>query len=264
MKIALGITTWNRPEYAEKCIKAAVKQLDGVVDAFYVHNDGSDAKYKGSYSRAYKALMATDRGSVQLDSENHGVAHAKNALLQAMLDDGADWLFLCEDDIRILSPDAVNGYISVCESGNFQHLSFAHHGPANVGGPVDVSDDGVSYYPHSIGAWTVFSRECLETVGLFDEHFVCAWEHVEHEMRLIQAGFCGDAAAFKFPDATGSEKWLSEMPGSIDKSSIRPRPDWKRNIRDGLIYWRDNLPETFDPMFGEDSFLHGYAQGILS
>lgn len=266
MTIAVGVTSFNRPEYLEKCLKALVKQLGNTVDHFYVYNDGSDTKHRGAYARSYKPLErhmheTSDLHSfVMAPAENKGVAVAKNMLLKQMLKDGADWCFLCEDDIIIKSPEAVTSYIAAAESSNFQHLSFAHHGPANAGGPVRT-DDVLGYYPHSVGAWCLYSAKALDDVGMFDENFVCAWEHVELTLRLAQAGYT--SGAYEYADVMGSSKWLAEIPGSIEKSSIRPRDDWQRNIRDGLQYWHDNKPETFELLFGSGLMLENYAKQVL-
>ena len=259
MRVAVGIATYNRPDMLEKTAKAATKHLEGVVDRWYVYNDGSDPKHAGSYKRAYKPLEAV--GARVIDCpQNGGVAHAKNELLRWMLGDGADWLFLLEDDIRVLDPRAVTGYIEACEYSGLEHLMFAHHGIGNVGGPLD-SDGLVSFYEHAIGAWCVYSARAIEKVGFFDERLVNAWEHVEHSLRLAVAGFT--TGPYRWGDATGSQDWLTEVPGSIDKSSIRPRADWHRNIVNGLDYWRAAKPDTFNLMFGPGTRLEGWANQLL-
>jgi GT2 family glycosyltransferase len=248
------VTTYQRPAYLFKCLRA-LKPLGYPV---WVHNDGSSEKFRGEYKRAYARLDCT----VQDSPVNEGVAKSKNHLLRAMLDAGADWLFLCEDDILVQDSRAITGYVAACEETGMHHLSFHAHGPANAGIAGDPAGP-VTYWPHSIGAWTIFSRECLEGAGLFDESMLNAFEHVEHEMRLIHAGYMPGAGAFYFPDATGSEAWISEIPGSIEHSAIRPRSDWSRNIHDSLAYWRDNKPETYAELFGEGTRLHDYANRIL-
>ena len=40
-------------------------------------------------------------------------------------------LFLCEDDMQILSPKAVTEYVRVGHERGLHHLSFALHGPMN-------------------------------------------------------------------------------------------------------------------------------------
>lgn len=259
MTIALGITTFNRPEMLEKSAKSVAKHLLDVVDYIFIYDDHSDDKHNGAYKRALKALPdATYHAS----PANHGVAYAKNWLLRQGLDVGADWVFLLEDDIKITDAKAVTEYVRVAKANDLHHLSFAHHGPANLDGAMGYDGD-VAYYAHSIGAWTLFSRECLESAGLLDENFHNAWEHVEHELRLIQAGFMPGAGVHRFPDVIGSASWLQELPNSIEKSSIRPRNDWSSSIRDGLIYWRDNKPETFAMLFGDGMPLQQYALNII-
>lgn len=257
--IMVGITTWNRPSMLDKTIRAVRDTVAPMCDQVLIHDDCSDPKYHGEYQRAFKRMSSA---MLQLDDANHGVAHSKNALLTQMLDDGADYLFLLEDDVTPLHEDAVLRYVEASEASGIHHFSFAHHGKANVGGPV-VTTRYAEFYPHSVGAWTMFTRECLDAVGLFDENFHQAWEHVEHELRLIRAGYMPGSDVHKFPDVVGSASLLREIPNSIEKSSIRPRSDWQSNIRDGLIYWRDNKPETFAMLFGDDMPLHNYAMGII-
>ncbi len=261
MGVAVGIVTMNRPRFASKSVRAANACLSPLEIPLFLHNDGSDPKYRGEYRRIY---ARTPGMRVENPPENLGVAHAKNRLLERMLKEtDADWLFLLEDDILIQSQEAVTEYVRVAEEAGLHHLSFAHHGAANAGGPTSVSGD-VAFFPHSIGAWCLYSRDCLESSGLFDEHFHNAWEHVELELRLIHDGFMPGAGAYSYPDVLGSGEWLKEIPNSIASSSIRPREDWYSSIRDGLVYWCDRKPETFEMLFGPGTPLEGYAQEVIA
>lgn len=261
MTVGVGITSFDRPEFLEKCVRSILKNCGDVVDYIYVYDDGSDQKYRGAFSRAFKPLVGRDNARVIQNPENHGVAFAKNRLCEKLLKT-CDWVILCEDDLQVTDAKAVTEYVRICEDRGLHHLSFAHHGPANAGGPVEVDGD-VAYFPHSIGAWTIFSRECLTQAGLFDQHFICAWEHVEHELRLAQAGYAPTTAPHHFPDATDSAAWIKEQPHAIDKSSIRPREDWHANIVHGLRYWRKHKPETYAQMFGLGTPLHAYATSLI-
>lgn len=257
--IALGICTYNRPAFFEKTAKAVARQFGGRYEV-YVYDDGSDPKHRGSYARAYRALPEAHLG---VGEPNRGVAFAKNRLLEQMLAGGAEWLVLCEDDIVPLSPHAIELYVEAAEASGLEHLSFAHHGPANAHGAVSVDlPHKVAFYTHAVGAWCLYSRRCLEVAGLFDEHFVNAWEHVEHTLRLAEAGFT--SGAYRFADAWGSERHVGELPRAIDTSVIRPRPDWRLNIVEGMAYWRDAHPATWLEMFGPGKPLEAYAAGVLS
>lgn len=261
MSAALGITTYNRPTFADKCFRSVRDAVRPLVSLVSVYNDGSDAKYRAEYRRAYGRLQDATIIDAQ---ENHGVAFAKNRLLETMLEQtDADWLFLCEDDILVKSPEAITEYVRVAEETGIHHFSFAYHGEGNSAGP-SISDGQVEYHFHSVGAWCMYSRESLEKVGLFDENFNNAWEHVEMEMRLIDAGFMPGSAAHRYPDVVGSSVWLKEIPNSIEKSSIRPRDDWESSILQGLRYWHDAKPETFSHLFGPGTHLENYANRILN
>ena len=257
MSVSIGVTTFNRPEYLRKCLRAIQQYVAPLCDSIYIHNDGSDKKFHAEYQRAYARLP----GAIIQDSPvNEGVAKSKNHLLRSMLESGSTWLLLCEDDILVKSPEAVTAYVAACEDSGLDHLSFALHGPANQGGPVRA-DDTLAYYPHSIGAWCIYSRRCLEDVGLFNENLHNAWEHVELSLRLARAGYT--TGAYEYADVVHSERFLTEIPGSIEKSSIRPRSDWQSSIRNGLQYWAENMPDTFDDLFGEGKPLHQYAMSII-
>lgn len=170
------------------------------------------------------------------------VAAAKNMLFEALLDRGCDWIFICEDDIVVQSPEAITGYLEACKSSGWEHLNFAHHGPANLNGPLAV-DGLVAYYPNFVGAWSVYSRRSLEQGGLMDETFYNAFEHVEHTMRLAELGFTA-----KWPrvaDARDSSQWLMEIPGSIEHSSIRQDEQWTANFDGAKAYWRATKPQTY-------------------
>lgn len=246
MKIGIGITTFNRPDYLKQCLESLTKNIKSV-DFISVYNDGSTVEYpeitKPSNVEEFHYLF---------NEQNHGVAHAKNALLRAMIGAGCDHLFLLEDDILLLDDKAITEYIRIGEEYGFEHFMFAHHGAANAGGSV-YSDSNIDYFPACVGAWCYYTKSSLlklkeieekqglEYPGFFDENFHNAWEHVEHTKRLGDAGFTGWFGMFV--DIKDSKKYISEIPGSIDNSSIRPNAGWKKNQLEGLEYWEKKWGE---------------------
>jgi len=229
-KVGLGLTTYNRPEYFAQSIASAIEANP---DFLVVYNDGSTKPYDEEYKKV------KDNCEIIHEVENKGVALAKNALLKRLLELGCDHIFLQEDDIIIKSPSVFKKYIEVGKKLGIHHLNFAHHGPANVDG-LQYSDGVVDYYPHCVGAFSYYTRECLEEVGLMDENFHNAWEHVEHTKRIGDMGYTTPFSAFA--DVSNSKDLLEEIPGSIEYSSIRPSKDWKERMRTGLEYWRTKDP----------------------
>ncbi|MBI5510713.1 MAG: glycosyltransferase [Deltaproteobacteria bacterium] len=226
--VAVGIVTYNRPAYFREVVEAAVRVFGPIADLF-VYNDGS------SPNEEYRQIFAGLPASVTVFDapENRGVAHGKNALLRAMRD--YDYLFLLEDDIVPLSPEAITEYIRVARRTGHEHLSFAHHGPANASGPVGV-DAWVEYYPNAVGAWCMYTQNAIATVGTFDEGFHNAWEHMEHTHRLAKAGLTSQF--WRFADVRGSRQWFREIPGTLETSTIRQDPNWLGRMIGGLEYWK--------------------------
>lgn len=172
---------------------------------------------------------------VRIVTENKGIAHMKNLALKDMIEEGIDHLFLLEDDILIKDLDVFEAYINYAEKKGVEHLNFAHHGPANK--DVYTIYNNSICYPNIVGAFSYYTRHCIERVGYLDEELYNAWEHVEHTERIANAGLT--YPFWYFADLYGSEYYLEEIPGSIDNSSIRPRSDWKSNIEKGRQYLID-------------------------
>lgn len=224
MKIGLGITTYNRPDYFAKTITAVLEHVKPVVNLVVVYNDGSAKQY-----------LYPGNITVLSENENKGVAHAKNRLLQYMLDNDCDYIFLLEDDVVPQSSKCITEYIKLHQETGFHHFNFAHHGPANRTGPIMVQGN-TALYPHCIGAYSFYTKEALVDVGLMDEHFTNAWEHVEHTARLARAGYT--TPFWLFADHTKSKDFLKEIEGSIENSSIRQDAAWNTQMEQGLEYWK--------------------------
>jgi GT2 family glycosyltransferase len=228
--IGLGIVTYNRPDYFRQSVRAAYKYKP---DYLVIYNDGSDEK---DYQEIYQKYPAD---LVIHADQNQGVAKAKNTLLRELLAKGCEHLFLLEDDIIIKSGEVFERYIRAGKKSGIQHFNFAHHGPANVDG-LQYSDGLIDYYPHCVGAFSYYTRECIEQSGFMDEHFVNCWEHVEHTKRIGDLGYTTPFTAFA--DVTGSKELLAEIPGSIEYSSIRRSKAWKKRMAEGLKYWKSIDP----------------------
>ena len=232
-KIGLGIVTYNRPEYLVQTIKGVVKHLLKEVDSIWIYDDGSDEYY----SEIYKNLPPQIK--VHVSKENKGVAVSKNWLIAKLIEEGCDYIFIGEDDIIPTNKKAITGYLKAAEATGISHMMFAHHGPANLVEPVFKSEY-IEGYPSCIGAWTFYTRDALQDVGLHDENFTNAYEHVELTWRLVKAGYTTPWGAFT--DVVNSHKWLKEIPESFNNSSIEKTPEWALKTVESLVYWRKKDP----------------------
>lgn len=247
MSAAVGVLTRDRYDYFARCVTSLYRHLNLMFedDSIIVYDDGStDPRYDQLLKGMRDIGVVAHQGITP-----RGVAHGKNWLLREMLDGTqADFLFLCEDDLIVLAPEAVTGYIEACTLSGLGHLSWHGHGGLN---PAPIGANGpVTYWPASVGAWTIYSREALADAGLMDEAFSqwSAMDHVEHSQRLADAGW-----TTPWPynaDATGSEEWLAEQPGAIESSIIRADPNWPANIEAAKAYWQRAHPATYTRVFG--------------
>ena len=234
MKIGLSVIGYSRPQYLDQCLASLDKYSWGGATYKQVVLDYRDEK-----TRLENIAVAAKYGvsNIVYFTENKGVAKTKNEALKRMLNEDCDHLFLMEDDILMTAANVCHEYINTANTYGVQHLNFAHHGPANKGHKrvLEWNDKLVLVHPHCVGAFSYYSKECLEKVGLIDEKFHNAWEHVEHTKRIIDAGM--HPPFWHFADCPLSPYLLQEIPGSIDESSIRPRSDWRSNIEAGKEYW---------------------------
>jgi GT2 family glycosyltransferase len=225
VKVGLAVITYNRLDYLKKCLTCLYENSWGGAQVRLIVDDCSTDGTK-------EWLQDQDYWTVFKD-KNYGVAHSKNTALKAMMDEGCDYMFVLEDDILMLDPKTCIKYIGYAIAHGLDHMNFALHGPLNKGRMRMYK--GICTYPDSVGAFSLYTKECINSVGYLDENFKNAWEHVEHTYRIAEAGLT--TPFWWFADHPDSAEMLTEIPGSIDNSSIRPRDDWKQNIDEGREYF---------------------------
>jgi glycosyltransferase involved in cell wall biosynthesis len=233
-KIGLGIVTYNRPEYLKQVLQGVKNHLLNEVDTIWIYDDCSTE----NYDDVFKDLPSKIK--VHRAKTNKGVGPSKNWLMNQLLEEDCYCVFIAEDDIIPVNKKAIRGYVQAARATGIAHMMFAHHGPGNASGPVFKSEH-IEGYPACVGAWSFFTRPALFEVGLHDENFHNAYEHVELTWRLSRAKLTTPWGAFA--DATGSDKWLKEIPGSIDNSSIKKSEGWALNTLKSLNYWKEKDPD---------------------
>jgi GT2 family glycosyltransferase len=100
-------------------------------------------------------------------------------------------------------------------------------------GPFD--ECRIALNQHCVGAVTFYTRESLEKVGLYDENFTNAFEHVDHSYQLAKHGF--STPYWWWADIENSLDYVVEQKCSEESSAIRPRADWQPNIQEAFEYF---------------------------
>jgi GT2 family glycosyltransferase len=249
-KIGVGIVTCNRPQFFLKCFKSIPKGVELVVV-----NDGSN------FEDWQKLLKDKDFTYIH-NKQNLGVGKSKNILFKELLKKKCDHIFIIEDDIIVKDPNVFSEYIKARNITGIQHFNFGYHGPANRGNVskgapnprfiVDYGEIKIAINMHSVGAFCYYTKEVLEKVGLLDEEYTNAFEHVDHDYRIANAGYC--TPYWNWPDLANSCDYLDEVECSEKSSSIRPRSDWQSNIQKGaatfqkkhtfLPAWQNCVPDS--------------------
>jgi len=249
-KIGVGIVTCNRPKFFLKCFKSIPQNVELVVV-----NDGADFEdvIKLHNIRKFEYIH---------NKENLGVGKTKNKALKYLLEQNCDHIFLIEDDIVIKDPTVFDKYIEARNITGIQHFNFGYHGPANKnnisgGKPcprfvVDYGSVKIAINPASVGAFCYYTREVLEKVGLIDDDFLNAFDHVDHDYRIYKAGYT--TPYWNWPDLANSMDYLDEIECSEKSSAIRPRKDWQENFTKGaecfrkkhgyMPAWQGCVPDT--------------------
>lgn len=246
-KIGLGLVTCNRPDFFEKVFASIPLEK---ISHFIVINDGTP------YSKEILEQISTKCVYIQ-NTTNLGVGKSKNKAMQHLLDANCTDIFLMEDDIIIKDANVFTKYIDVASKTKLTHFMFGYHGPANkvngvpsprlkVDYPMDVS---VAFNQHCVGAFCYYTADLLKEIGLNDEFFTNAWEHVEHSYRIVKAGHI--PAYWWWPDIGNSCDYLDELACSENNSTIRPRKDWMENIQKGAQHFYNK--HGFSPVSIPDS-----------
>jgi len=225
-KIGVGIITCNRPDFFKKCRESINHEWYNYI---VVVNDG-----KEPLDNARAPVIKTKGGE--------GVGKAKNKAIAHLLEKGCDYIILVEDDM-LFKANLFEQYIKAHKKTGIHHFMFAYHGPANKAGiskgkpvprkVIDYGDVKISLNQHCVGAVCFYTKECLDKVGLYDETYTNAFEHVDHSYELAKANY--STPYWWWADIQNSLDFVEEQACSEDSSAIRPRNDWQSNIQDA---WR--------------------------
>ncbi len=228
--IGIGIVTCNREQFLENLLKSLPEKLYTVVV-----NDGDILGWDDiEHSRI---------DDYHYNAENLGVGKSKNILFRKLMEKGFEHIFIIEDDMLIKDKEVFNKYIEASEVSGLKHLMFGYHGPANKqsGHPIPRfkvpynKELQIAFNLHCVGSFCYYHRSVLDNVGIFDEQYNNAWEHVDHSYMIAKAGYI--PGYWYWPDLANSYDYIDEQACSEDNSTIRPRKDWQDNIVTGGRYF---------------------------
>jgi len=242
--IGFGMVTYN----AEHRIKQSAFTVPSWIKNFVIVNDGTPYK-KETYPKNAHIIQ---------HETNKSVGAAKTTAINYLMEKGCEHIFIMEDDILIKNENVFKEYIRHSLISGIKHLNFGLHGPANKKGSQgfktledrkDLDGDpnprmivpygdnvSIALYPNCVGAFSYYCRSVLEDIGGFDPAFKNAWEHVEHTYQAIKKGY--HPAFWYFADINESWKYLTDIPNSIEESTIARTPTWNENFKKGTAWYK--------------------------
>ena len=241
-KVGVGIITCDRPEYLYNLLNSIRPSC--AVDEFVIINDGGNIPDPSFTSHCTYLRNVT----------NLGVGKSKNKAMQHLLDKGCDYIFIIEDDMIILDESVFDKYIEAYKKSGIHHFNYGPGSPFNRKQDIqfdlhnrhllkqdsepnpkmilDYKTVKVSLFEHTVAMFSFFTREVLEKVGLYDEAYYNAWEHVDHTYMIIKAGY--HPPFWWFADLHDSHKYITEAPEAINNSSIANNNEqWLKNVYGG-------------------------------
>jgi GT2 family glycosyltransferase len=242
-KIGIGISTCNRLDFLQNLVDS-LKQCKSNIHSLVVVNDGG---LLPSWKLPFGKWINNEK--------NLGVAKTKNKAFKYLLDQKCDYIFLIEDDVLIKDLNVFDQYIKTSKKTNIQHFNYGPGTPFNRKQNVQFDlhnrseldqeseptpnlvveyGDGISVdlYMHVAGMFSFFTSKALKKVGLFDEQFYNAWEHVDHTYRIIKEGM--HPPFWWFADIHNSHLFLGEQKDAIQKSTISKNSEqWILNVNNG-------------------------------
>lgn len=222
-RIGTGITTKNRHEVLKAALGNHFK-YGPRHGQLVVVDDGSETPVA-------EVLPSSGLPTVYRNQTSHGIAAAKNRCLQVLMDLGCEHIFLFDDDAW---PIDYEWYYPYLMAGQPPHLMAMFAEAADGSPPLAevYRDEKVVAFHASRGYMLYYHRSVIEKVGGFDPRFQFGYEHVEHSLRIHNAGF----TLFPFMDQAvtgGPVVYALDSDNKVEStmSNIERRGNTERNLR---------------------------------
>lgn len=238
-KIGIGIITCDRPHF----LKALLKTLEGIdIFELIVINDGNPINDLDKKTKVYN-----------VDPQRQNVGNAKNIAMRHLLDCNCDYIFTLEDDILIKDRNIFQKYIEASIKTGIQHFNFGFSQRENLDNNlkpvykkiIDYGDIKIILTQHILGAFTFYTRNALQTIGLHYYEFNKG--HGDHLELTYRAGVNKLTTPFWwFADLYESWEML-ENQSNLTTDSVVRRPE---------TFWQNfnEARNTFKKLHGYDIY----------
>lgn len=218
MKIAITITTYNRPDVLLRGLAEQLKYMpeDAESHIFIVDDGSTDPLSPELFDRPLVTYYQF--------KQNRGIAAAKNKCLELAEEWGADHIFLFDSDTWPRRSGWEKPYINSREPHLmyiFTKFATEDKNGHNLSDCVEIyRDSAIVAYNHVRGCMLYIDRKVLDVVGGFDFRYGKAmYEHTDWSNRIHNAGL----TSFRVMDVPNSQDLIyamdeyREVPSSISR-----------------------------------------------
>ena len=236
-KIGIGVITCNRKNFFTKCIKSIKKEW---YDEIVAINDGG-------------VPLRHSTMNIINNPKNLGVGKTKNKALKYLLEKNCEHIFLVEDDV-VFKKNVFKKYIEASEKTKVKHFNYCLHGHDNKRNGekpnprilFEIKGIRIALYFNVYGACSYYHKSVLDNIGLIDEEYYNAMEHVDHTMEAIEKGY---HPPFRwFIDIENSNEYLEDQDQNHNESTIR-KGDWLKHFNEGVERfknkWNINVTDPY-------------------
>lgn len=215
MKIAVCITTHNRPE-------VLAKSLEKWSDLLSVYPK-------------LEIFVVDDASSIKVPSDFRfdqrvGIPAAKNKCIELAMSYGAEHIFLADDDVYPIDTLALDDYIN----SPYKHMCFSFLNPYRI-------KDGYKHHALGNGCMMYIHREVVDSIGGFDKAFgIGKYEHTQFSHRAYAAGFC----PHPYVDVINSDKLFYSMDKHQEVERTFTSDEMKRQLESGRDHFYKTLKDT--------------------
>ena len=254
-KKGLGIITCKRQDYYLEIVDTT--PFDAV-DKVYVFDSSPNIE---------KYARSSDKIDVLHHDGSATVGFAKNRLMEAMIEDGMDHIFLQEGDVKLLQPEVFEAYIETAKhTGIWGGLNYAWHGNGNhdssgtpiIKNSVDYTDEvGLDFTHNGTAAFSYMLSQLIKKTNLYhDEYYNNCWEHLDFYQAL--ASMKMGSYWWWFTDIKDSSRFIEDLDdGAHGGSVIRKDDKWKADMKKGVEHFQKKYkyPPTQMPHATEQQVL---------
>ena len=261
MSIGIGITTRNRPECLEACLRHFVEFGHG--DRIVVIDDNSEVwQVNKIVAESFGINVVYKFSDLRL-----GISKAKNACLWELRD--CEHVFLFDDDAWPQCHDWAETWVKIKEENNVGHSMFnvtaedlLELNPAFRAVVKPISSIGTDEmkmisFSNCFGVMLYFTRKCLDALGgyISDAPHLYGYEHAQISARANMAGF---TQGYQYLAPLIASELIYSIDITYSMLKIAPPFDtrWIENFRSSVTLEESSQAEKNSVIMGVKEIYH--------